>query len=85
MMVWKKFRKKPVVVEAFQLTETTMGGLMSLGLIREIPECSVYDHLHDTWVKCEIGDWIIRGVQGEVYPCKASVFEQTYEPVEGEK
>lgn len=27
------------------------------------------------------GDWIIRGVQGEFYPCKSDIFEQTYEPV----
>lgn len=26
------------------------------------------------------GDWVIRGVQGEFYPCKPSIFEQTYEP-----
>lgn len=29
------------------------------------------------------GDWIIRGVAGEFYPCKPDIFEQTYEPVEG--
>ena len=29
----------------------------------------------------EPGDWIIRGVKGELYPCKADVFEATYEPV----
>jgi hypothetical protein len=28
------------------------------------------------------GDWIIRGVQGELYPCKPDIFDQTYEPVE---
>lgn len=30
------------------------------------------------------GDWIIRGIAGEFYPCKPSVFEQTYEPVEAQ-
>lgn len=30
------------------------------------------------------GDWIIKGVQGEFYPCKPDIFEQTYEPVEDE-
>lgn len=29
------------------------------------------------------GDWIIRGVKGEFYPCKPDIFEATYEPVEG--
>ena len=28
------------------------------------------------------GDWIVRGVQGELYPCKADIFEATYEPAE---
>ncbi|MFD3517719.1 hypothetical protein [Streptomyces sp. NPDC058657] len=43
-------------------------------------EFRVYDRLHDTWVRFEYGDWIIRGVQGEFYPCKPDVFEATYEP-----
>lgn len=30
------------------------------------------------------GDWIIRGVHGEFYPCKPGIFEATYEPVDGE-
>ena len=30
------------------------------------------------------GDWIIKGVQGEIYPCKPDIFEQTYEPAEPE-
>lgn len=30
------------------------------------------------------GDWIIKGVQGEIYPCKPDIFEQTYEPVDVE-
>jgi len=29
---------------------------------------------------CRPGDWIIRGVKGEVYPCKSDIFEATYEP-----
>lgn len=29
----------------------------------------------------QIGDWIIRGVQGELYPCKPDIFEATYDPV----
>ncbi len=28
------------------------------------------------------GDWIIRGVLGEIYPCKQEVFEKTYDPIE---
>ncbi len=29
------------------------------------------------------GDWVIKGVNGEFYPCKPDIFEKTYEPVEG--
>jgi hypothetical protein len=38
----------------------------------------VYDRLHDTWVKFDRGDYLIRGVQGEFYPCKEDVFRETY-------
>ena len=98
------FRKKPVVIQAKQLTEET---------IRE-----VYEWVHgpvtlkhrlaeDRWddycgiVKTDgmniptledgsdgrakhvasIGDWIIRGIAGEFYPCKPDIFAATYEPV----
>ena len=31
-----------------------------------------------------VGDWIIKGIQGELYPCKPDIFEQTYEPYSAE-
>lgn len=31
-------------------------------------------------MRCEPGDWIIRGVKGELYPCKPDIFAATYEP-----
>lgn len=33
-------------------------------------------------MRAERGDWVIRGVLGEIYPCKSAVFDATYEPVE---
>lgn len=39
----------------------------------------VWDKLHDCWVNVATGDWIIKGVQGEFYPCRAEVFAETYE------
>jgi len=33
-------------------------------------------------MRCDIGDWIIRGVKGELYPCKDEIFQMTYEAVE---
>lgn len=87
------FRKKPVQVTACQwtganadeLAEFTGGRFVALA-----PEDrgddpdksgSVLDELHSTWVLMGDGDWIIRGVQGEFYPCRPDVFEATYEPV----
>ena len=61
---WEKFRKIPVVIEAFQTFEEveieTLEGTM----------------------KADKGDWIIKGVKGELYPCKPDVFNMTYEKVE---
>jgi hypothetical protein len=34
-------------------------------------------------MRADPGDWIIRGIQGEEYPCKPDIFEATYEPVDG--
>lgn len=82
------YRKKPVEVEALQWTENTVvsemdrftNGLVKLDDVAQ--KFCVYDRLHDTWVQFEYGDWIIRGIQGEFYPCKNDVFAETYEIVE---
>lgn len=47
-----------------------------------------YDHgwidtLEGGHIVCP-GDWIIKGIKGEYYPCKPDIFRQTYEPVEDE-
>lgn len=39
----------------------------------------VWDKLHDTWVGVKNGQWVIKGVQGEFYPCDPDVFASTYE------
>lgn len=41
----------------------------------------VWDDLHGTWVNVSTGDWIIKGVQGEFYPCRPDVFRDTYDAV----
>ena len=45
-----------------------------------VPESIVIDTL-EGHMNASAGDWIIRGVQGEFYPCKPDIFEQTYEEV----
>lgn len=61
-MTSKKYRKKPIVIEAYQ-TDKVM----------------YIDTLEGT-MKANVGDYIITGVNGEQYPCKPDIFEQTYEP-----
>lgn len=61
---WKEYRKKPVVIRAYQ-TDVEV----------EIPT------LEGTMMASP-GDWIICGVQGELYPCKPDIFAATYEEVD---
>jgi len=89
-----KFRKKPVVIEAWQWNETTAlrEELQRLGMRagysghRDRPdECTGLSigTLEGT-MRVSLGDWIIRGVNGEFYPCKPNIFDATYEKVEHE-
>lgn len=88
-----KFRKKPVVVEAFQthpndgLTRRLPPGWMIEALLsgRVVINASDGAFMIKTLegvMRAEVGDWIIRGVKGELYPCKPDIFEATYEPAE---
>ena len=78
-----RFIKKPVVVEAVQFTGHNVKEIeefVGLGtywyperMIIEIPTL-------EGVMTARSGDWIIRGVRGEYYPCKPDIFEATYEP-----
>ena len=85
-----KYRKKTVVIEAVQFkdTEESILELSELGLE---PVCVDYADLDNPVLKIETleglivateGDYIIKGVQGEFYPCKPDIFKETYEKVE---
>ena len=58
-----KFRKKPVIVEAYQIDHEEI------------------IHTLEGEMKASPGDWIIKGVHGEKYPCKPDIFNETYERV----
>jgi hypothetical protein len=87
-----KYRKKPVVIEAerFDGTENSIIKIIALSQgsertkwIRAEAKGLLIPTLEGTmWA--DIGDFVIRGVQGELYPCKPDIFEATYEPVDGE-
>jgi hypothetical protein len=81
-----KFRKKPVVVEAIQITDSTFDGPHPnpehiKGVIYDpVDRCVDIPTLEG--IMCgRVGDWIITGVKGEHYPCKPDIFEATYEEV----
>ena len=85
-----KYRKKPVVIEAVQFvdTEESILKLSELGLD---PVRIDYADLDNPILKIETleglmiateGDYIIKGVQGEFYPCKPDIFAETYEELE---
>ena len=78
-----KFRKKPVVIEAVQYDgKNPFNVLMFAGEI----ECREDEELYITTLEGRMhvspGDWVIKGVNGEFYPCKPDIFEKTYELVE---
>lgn len=87
------FRKKAVVIEAIQLRDDNRTLLQSrfmpnhkTPLIIVLDGNGVIDHAEITTLegihRGDVGDWIIKGVQGELYPCKPDIFAATYEAVE---
>jgi hypothetical protein len=88
----KRYRKRPVVVEAARWRGPQhLNEIALMGANIRRPEswpdnnAQVYDALHDTWVAFRVGDWVIKGVQGEFYPCTDEVFKATYEKVAEEE
>jgi len=80
-----KFRKRPVVIEAIQFdgtNEFALGKWMGLGVVQKNLDGSMPIETLEGTMSAAPGYWIIRGVQGEFYPCKPDIFAATYEPVE---
>jgi hypothetical protein len=82
-----KFRKKPVVIEAMEMREPSDphdiarwcgGRVCGVGACGEKVWIEI-DTLEGT-MRGDYGDWIIKGVKGEFYPCKPDIFAATYEP-----
>lgn len=79
------FRKKPVVIEAMRLTSGEVssvidwiknsGGSAYFSAMNSL----VFIRTMEGNMRASLGDWIIKGVQGEFYPCKPDIFEATYE------
>jgi hypothetical protein len=80
-----KFRKKPVVIDAEQFTapENHEGAMFMLWPVQK--DEKGYHLKIETLegdMRANEGDWIIKGVSQEFYPCKNDIFEATYERVE---
>ena len=84
----KRFQKKPVEIEAVQLEDSAdaaqdvarwCGGVWGLDT-NEVHFIKI-ETLEGT-MEARPGDWVIRGVQGEFYPCKPDIFDATYDAVE---
>ena len=89
-----KYRKKPIVIEAMQLTRmfadvvidwiSDNGGIIHACNRGEFKEDSCYieiETLEGTMMASE-GDYVIKGIKGEFYPCKQDIFEASYEKVD---
>ena len=95
-----KYRKKPVVIEAFRFGIDPKPEWFLKAMLNGTVVCSFCDsdwqpELAQIHSYCEIetlegthqgnwGDYIIQGVKGELYPCKPDIFEMTYEEVKDE-
>lgn len=87
----RRFRKKPVVIEAIRWDGSNSDELVDWGAPVTLLPCSdgglIIGTLEDgpnykAVHVADRGDWIIKGVKGEFYPCKPEIFEASYGPVE---
>lgn len=82
-----KYRKLPVVIEAVQFTEETKDQVFNFIACNCYPDFDKDKHpiirieTLEGDITATIGDWIIKGIAGEFYPCKDKIFKQTYEEV----
>ena len=86
-----KFRKKPVVIEAMgPLTKDNSEEIAAWCGGGEAPRQEHGQNVYDGELiiptlegphRASLGDWIIKGIKGEFYPCKPDIFEATYEAV----
>lgn len=78
-----KFRKKPVVIEAVLFEANSVSKIQAfVGPTGHVTESGKFAiRTLEGTMYADLGDWIIRGVKGEFYPCKPDIFEATYDPV----
>jgi len=81
----KKFRKKPVVIEAIQFNgfnyDDCFDFMENGKYSRNFIDNEIRINTLEGEMVCSANDWIIKGVHGEFYPCKPEIFLETYDPL----
>lgn len=86
----KRYRKQPVEIEAIRyLGETLNKNNTSDWVFSALKECTIYyDDQGELFIKTlegdhhvSVGDYIIQGIHGELYPCKPDIFRKTHEEI----
>lgn len=83
-----KFRKKPVVIEAQQITFETISDVAywCKGQIHNRAKSLSHQYIKistlEGVMEAQMFDWVIKGISGEFYPCKPDIFKATYERAE---
>src|SRR5437764_564114 len=83
----RRFRKLPVEIEAIQFTGTDENFIEITDWAGDVwyrspHHTKLFIKTLEGDMEASLGDWIIKGVKGEFYPCKPDIFEATYEPVD---
>lgn len=80
----RRYRKLPVVIEAMHFESDDCGAAIAswCGGTNERRPDQIQIETREGVMTADLGDYVIRGVQGEFYPCKPDIFEATYELAE---
>jgi len=87
-----EYRKKPVVIEAYRFDNRIsnrppfwLTKEVDAGIVEVTRKGGLATHMTiktlEGDMRADLGDWIIKGTAGEIYPCKPSIFEEIYEAV----
>ena len=90
---WECYRKLPKVIKAIRVNKETVSTILNIASeLNNISvvhttndEYTVFIHTLEGAMAAKEGDWIIRGIKGEYYPCRNDIFEATYESVDCEE
>ena len=84
----KKYIKKSIPIEAIQWTGLNRAEIVNFAHSArfeytdiEPPQIKLYIHTLEGNMYAHVGDYIIKGIHGECYPCQKTIFEETYEEI----